>query len=95
MADHILDEHSKHPGSFHVVIEDFVGSGPRSKDITDTIKLLGFLEGLCKWKDIPYTVQHPQKRMHMLDRAKSTDSFSTLGYHAIDALAHVLAHVGD
>ena len=80
-------------GDFHVVIEDFIGSGPRSSDMTQTIKMVGFFEHLCEWKKIPYTMQHPQKRLSSVGRAHEMEFPTPLGSHAIAALAHVLTYL--
>ena len=93
VSDVILKLQINHLNNCHVVIEDFVGSGPRSSDMTQTIKMVGFFEHLCTWKKIPYTMQHPQKRLSTIARAHEIKSPTPLSSHAIDALAHVLAYL--
>ena len=71
-----------------VVVEDFVGSGPRDRNIIFTIKALGLVEGYAKFLGIETTLQAPQTRKAFLD-----DAIKLLGNgrHFIDALAHSLA----
>lgn len=76
-----------------VVIEDFVGSGPRSRHGVYTIKLVGWLTNFCKWQKITGTLHNPQRRYCMVSTARNVlkGSAFTFSNHTMDASAHALA----
>lgn len=72
-----------------VIVEDFVGAGPRTKEAIFVLKLIGAIRGACYVKKIPFLVQVPQKRIPYVPDAKRHAAPGT-SRHIIDALAHVL-----
>ena len=75
-----------------VVMEDFLGSGPRSADAIFTIKLLGFVEGCCHLMGLELIVQPPQWRKAFLDKAQMHFRVHK-ERHCKDALAHVYSYL--
>lgn len=75
-----------------VVIEDFVGAGKRDNDIVDTIKLLGYVQLLCKNLPIDCITQHPQYKHPFMEVAELRYSGSKVE-HIKDAYAHLLAYI--
>ena len=75
-----------------VVIEDFVGAGPRSTEIIFTLKLIGSIAGICYCCNLPLTIQVPQHRLPFVSEATRRVE-KTTSKHAIDALAHALAYI--
>ena len=73
-----------------VVIEDFIGSGPRTPAAILTLKLIGFLEGMLTELDITHRLQPPQWRKPFLREAKE---FEGVPHHSRDALAHALFYL--
>ena len=79
-----------------LVIEDFIGNGPRSVEAISTLKLIGMFEGFSILKGTRFVVQQPQKRKPYLLRASTilTKRFeSPVRIHAVDAIAHGLAYL--
>lgn len=81
-----------------VVIEDFVGMGPRNRDSNLTIKQIGFIQYSCELWGIPCEVAPPQTRKSELERAvRIVQDFDDIPTnkkrHAADALAHALVEV--
>lgn len=74
-----------------VVVENFVGGGPRTKEAIHTLKVLGFVQYYAQFLGLPVTLQQPQMRKHKVSEAKSL--LKTATPHEIDALAHALALV--
>ena len=72
-----------------VVIERFVGAGPRSADSTYTIDQIGFLRGVCYILNYTVELHMPQKRLPFLENAKQLCDRQR---HGADALAHLLAY---
>jgi hypothetical protein len=72
-----------------VVVEDFIGYGPRDPHIIHTIKVLGATEYLCRFFGIPLVIQAPQQRKAFL---KDAGELVGHGHHFTDALAHVLSY---
>lgn len=72
-----------------VIIEDFVGAGPRSKESIFVLKLIGMVLGVCFIEKIPYVVQVPQIRVPYVSVAKEMGEGRSR--HIIDAYAHALA----
>lgn len=76
-----------------IVVEDFLGSGPRSADTVFTLKLLGFIVGWgTHHLEVEVCVQPPQWRKAFLDEAQQT--FRVHKHrHLKDALAHIFAYL--
>jgi len=80
-----------------IVIEDFIGAGPRSQDTIYTLTLIGFVEGTAFSQGIKTTRQAPQARYCRMTMATSLIDLSVKMTqkkrgHMIDALAHVLSY---
>lgn len=76
-----------------VVVEDFIGAGPRSADTVFTLKLLGFIEGWCEFHcGLEVETQPPQWRKPFLDESQQFFHTHKLR-HMKDALAHVFAYL--
>lgn len=76
-----------------VVVEDFLGAGPRSADAIFTLKLLGFVEGVCQvLLNIIVEFQPPQWRKAFLDKAQGFFRVHK-ERHMKDALAHVFSYI--
>ncbi len=76
-----------------VVIEDFIGSGPRSREAIQVLKLIGAIEGICFIKKLPLAIQAPQQRKPYLAKARVLAEQQSKSLHEIDAIAHVLAYL--
>jgi len=72
------------------VIEDFVGSGPRTNEAIFVLKLIGRLEAICESVDMPYVLRAPQARIPLVNEAKKRTERGT-SPHIIAAYAHALA----
>jgi len=72
-----------------VVVEDFLGAGPRSADSNHTLKVVGFTYYLCQMEGIPSALVPPQARLSSMDDARALAQGR--GVHATDATAHALA----
>jgi len=75
-----------------LVVEDFLGSGPRSADAIYTLKMLGFIEGCSHYLGMFHVMQPPQWRRAFLDKAQLVFPYHKQR-HCKDALAHVLAYL--
>ena len=73
-----------------VVIEDFVGAGPRTLDAIFTLKLIGGASAIAWLKRIQVVIQVPQARTPLLTEAKRRADKGT-SIHVVDAYAHALA----
>lgn len=79
-----------------VAVEDFVGSGPRSAEITATIKQVGFFQHGLELKGWRHDMQDPQRRKAFLREAAELLGLpGPVGtghpmVHKQDALAHAL-----
>lgn len=75
-----------------IVVEDFIGSGPRTHEAILTLKLVGGVIGMALAFEIPYRVQYPQFRKAFVAQAqRMLPKDATI--HEADALAHVLAYM--
>lgn len=96
----ILDKCAERYGSegFQVVIENFIGSGPRSNSMNYTLKLVGFFHLLCEYKGWSNVVQPPQRRKPYLGAARKLLTTSKWadwrrnGDHQMDALGHAIGY---
>jgi len=82
-------------GAEVIIVEDFVGSGFRSKDTKATIELLGFVKsyyGIIMEQLV--VVQQPQFRKHCYNESKTILSKHKINkvHHAKDAFAHLIAY---
>jgi hypothetical protein len=70
-----------------LIIEDYIGSGPRDKWSKLTLLAIGRAQACAELAGVPWEMQTPQVRRPWLEEAKKN------GYpkHATDALAHALA----
>lgn len=73
-----------------IVIEDFIGMGPRDKSMVKTMKHLGLAEFYSRHKGLRTEIQPPQVRKAFLDEARRIAGH---GHHYIDAMAHILAFI--
>lgn len=71
-----------------VIIEDFIGSGPRTKEAIMVLKLIGKIEGACLVFGFPVVMQNPQTRKPYLSIIEET-----ITVHEKDAFAHALAYL--
>ena len=76
---------------YTVVIEDFVGAGPRTKEAIFVLKLIGFVTAVCLIYEYPLHLQVPQQRLPLLSEAKQRAPKGAI-IHAVDAYAHALAY---
>lgn len=76
-----------------VVIEDFVGSGPRDPNAITTIKYVGGFEMIARSKGYDVQVRAPQQRRPFVSQAKADYGLDTGEKHIADALAHVLSYI--
>lgn len=77
-----------------IVVEDFVGAGPRTKDSNNVHQLIGAVRGTAVILGIPCHVAVPQRRLPFLVPARKllVKSGGKQSPHKEDALAHVLAY---
>src|SRR4051812_46375557 len=54
----------------HIVIEDFVGAGPRTKEAIHVLKLIGIVTGASYVLGLNVLLQVPQERIPFLYEAK-------------------------
>jgi hypothetical protein len=73
-----------------IVVEDFVGQGPRDIHASTTLRMVGFVEGLGHLLGLTVAVQAPQIRKPYLTEA---GHLVGPGHHYTDATAHALAYV--
>ena len=71
-----------------VVIEDYLGAGPRSKDGHHTSLQIGYIWYSCQAVDIPCERVGSQRRLAYVDRASQHTT-----NHARSALAHAFAEM--
>jgi hypothetical protein len=76
----------------HVVIEDFIGAGPRTKEATHVLKLIGNIQAAATLGDLVWDEQVPQMRLPFVDTAR-TRAGKGISRHIIDAYAHALARI--
>jgi len=85
---------AKKPGV--LIVEDFVGAGPRTREAIHTLKLVGYLQYLYTNGMLTETVRHqPQWRKAYVALASQVlREHPTIAYnkHAADALAHIFAY---
>ena len=72
-----------------VVVENYLGAGPRTAEATHTLQVLGFVRWYAAMLGLPVVVQAPQQRLAYVTRA--TELAPKLR-HAGAALAHALAY---
>ena len=77
------------PEDVTVVIERFIGAGPRTSQSNETIKRIGFVQGYCDMYSLKLVQQVPQQRYPGLIDAVSVVGKKT---HSADALAHIFAY---
>lgn len=75
-----------------VVIEDFVGSGPRTPEAIHVLKLIGRIMATCEFVDLPYTLKTPQARIPLVTEARKRTARGT-SPHIIASYAHALAMI--
>jgi hypothetical protein len=71
-----------------MIVEDFVGGGPRTTDAIHTLKLVGLIQ--YGRRDIPVIVQPPQFRRAFVEEARQLLEAKHKHRHGADALAHIL-----
>lgn len=76
-----------------VVVEDFVGAGPRNTYSNHTLQVIGFVRWYATYRQLPVAMRQPSHRKSEVDRARSMLEIATP--HAVDALAHALAYIRD
>lgn len=79
-------------GRPQVVIEDFRTAMAPTRDGLTTIKLIGFLEGICVLLEYPVALQLPAVRRPFIGRAKTIAPHPSLK-HEVDAIAQGLAYL--
>jgi len=84
-----------------VVIEQFAAS-VISKYGLHTVRIVGGIEILCKYLDVPLKHQTPQSRLAFVDFAirlvRKQGTYTSIGdrhHHQVDALAHLLRYQND
>lgn len=75
-----------------VVIEDFIGAGPRTKEAIFVLKLIGKIEGVCYTQGIPVVMQNPQVRKPYMLMVRNNLK-KAISKHEEDAYAHALAYL--
>ena len=81
-----------------VVVENYLGSGPRNPDNTNALKLIGFVSGTAQalLPGVTFRQQNPGTRKPWLkDSALAlwgTTNYNKAQSHAVDALAHCLRY---
>jgi hypothetical protein len=88
----LLDELREQPTRKIVVVEDFIGQGPRNENADHTLKTIGFVTGLSLWFGFTVHTQQPQARKRKLPEAKAVLSGTPYGIHIADALAHAMVY---
>lgn len=90
-----------HGGLDAVVIEQFAAS-VISKHGLHTVRMVGGIEALCGYLNIPLKHQTPQERIAFIDFARrlvrKQDTYISVGdrhHHQVDALAHLLRYQND
>jgi hypothetical protein len=79
-----------------IVVEDFVGSGPRTREATHTLKLVGYLQYFNITHFTSKTILHqPQWRkgyVALAEQVLREHPLCQYNKHAADALAHIFAY---
>lgn len=75
-----------------VIVEDFVGAGPRTKEAIFVLKLIGAIVATCILNGTKYIEQAPQVRLPLHPDAQRRAPIGT-SKHVIDAYAHALAYL--
>lgn len=87
----------RHKDAGVMVIEDYVGAGPRTRTNVPVIKLIGALTALARDRGITPVVQGPNRRVPFVKQAKELSlalkSNSYKSRHVHDAAAHGLAYL--
>lgn len=73
-----------------IIIEDFVGSGPRTKEAIFVLKLIGSVIGVSYLEPVAVILQVPQFRKPLVSEAEALAPAGT-SKHIIAAYAHALA----
>lgn len=76
-----------------VVIEDFVGSGPRDPNAILTIKYVGGFAMISRHLGFETIIRVPQMRRPFVGQSQSGYGLTTREKHAADALAHILSFI--
>lgn len=78
-----------------VVMEDFVGSGPRNPDVTRSIKMCGWIEGLCETRKLELITQTPLQMgpFERIAAQQLANAHIEYSPHLRSALAHVLCYL--
>ncbi len=76
-----------------VIIEDFVGAGPRDPMAIHTIKTLGLHQGVSEWLGFVTIIRAPQSRRPFVELAKQAKGMPAHNKHAADAMAHVYSYL--
>ena len=83
----------------YLVVEDFVGAGPRTKEATGTLKMIGAFEMLAHERGIPFKLQTNIMRKPCLKEGVTIFRALNEGrypcHHGKDALAHALRFLRD
>lgn len=72
-----------------IIVEDFIGSGPRTADAVFTLKLVGLLE--YGFPNTTVIMQNPQRRKPFVSIAREMLNAQHKDRHGADALAHILS----
>ena len=75
-----------------IVIEAFVGSGMRDRNITQTLETVGWLKALAYHDGKPPIMHVPAARRPYIEVARDIVGRRPLQKHATDAAAHAVAH---
>ena len=77
-----------------IVIEAFVGSGARDRNINQTLETVGYLKALAYARGLPPVMHIPSARKPFLDMASQLLKASVKGKdrHSVDAAAHAIGH---
>ena len=95
IAKWVWQQHQRYSklGRVLIVIEDFIGSGPRTRGAIYTLKLIGALTFFCDWHKLQGQAQEPQRRKAYLKQAKKALGVRGLKFnnHQMDAMAHAMS----
>lgn len=78
-----------------IVVEDFVGGGPRTKWAKLTLEVIGRCLAVAELYAVPVKRQAPQLRKAFLSEAKRLVAGKHADRHAADALAHALRYLNE
>ena len=94
IAKRLLEIKASREDGIRVVIEDFIGSGRRSRGAIYTLKLIGWLTHFCNWQGIHGALHPPQRRKSSLKKARQMSMQKSLlsTPHTRDATAHAIAY---